>query len=182
LITHSTTGCCVLQSPQELTTSFHWLSFPLALLAQNLRLAPTVLHSNSTGGQLLRLGSVFRHPARQVAETSDLRRLFRASHRPSADLPAFAGVPPQARLATNFRLTPGADPSARLVSSFRLSPAAVATCQLAPTSAAASSLRLLPPVCHTSGELPTRIGCSPPASPVSIRSACALRFYLRLGL
>jgi hypothetical protein len=64
LITHSTTGCCVLQSPQELTTSFHWLSLPLALSAQNLRLSPTVLHSNSTGGQLLRLGSVFRHPAR----------------------------------------------------------------------------------------------------------------------
>jgi len=54
--------------------------------------------------------------------------------------------------------------------------------RLAPSAAAVSGLRQLPPVCHACGELPTRIGLfCPPASPVLIRSACALRFYFRLG-
>jgi len=103
---------------------------------------------------------VFHRSARPVANlrlSSGVAR-FRSTGGDPFDLRRT--ILPPARPRTNFRFAPGVDPSARLVSNFRLSPAVVATCQLAPTSATASSLRLLPPVCHTGGELPTRIGCS----------------------
>jgi len=89
----------------------------------------------------------------------DFRRLLRASVRPVADLPTCAGVLPPARPATNCRLTPGADSSARHVPNIRLSPSAVAAFGLRLVPLRLSSLRWLSPVCHTGGELPTRIGC-----------------------
>ncbi len=160
MITHSTAGCCVLRLPQRLTSSFRWRHILWLRRLENLRLAPTALQSGSTGGQLSRLGSAFHRSARPVANlrfASAVAR-FRSTGGDPSDLRRT--ILPPARPATNFRLAPGVDPSARLVSSLRLSPAAVATCQLALTAAATSSLRLLSPVCHTGGEPPTRIGCS----------------------
>jgi len=160
LITRSTAGCCVLRLPQWLTFSFRWRHILWLRRLENLRLAPTALHSGSTGGQLSRLGSVFYRSARAVANlrfSSGVAR-FRSTGGDPSDLRRT--ILPPARPATNFQFAPGDDPSVRLVSNFQLSPAVVAICQLAPTAAAVSSLRLLPPVCHTGGELPTRIGRS----------------------
>jgi hypothetical protein len=126
---------------------------------KNLRLAPTAPDSGSTGGQLPRLGSVFCHPARPVAKTSDFRRLLRTADQPSADLPACAGVPPRARLETTSD-----SHLALFFGSARIQPPALTGCccnlQLALSAATTSSLRWLSPVCRTSSEPPTRIGGS----------------------
>jgi len=53
-------------------------------------------------------------------------------------------------------------PSARLVSNLRLSPSVVATFSLRCLLLRPSNSRWLPPVCHTGGEPPTRIGCHAP--------------------
>jgi hypothetical protein len=116
----------VLRLPQRPTPSFRLRSRPLAAPARCFRLASTASHSGSTGGRLSRLGSAFCRSARSVANLRFASAL-RTAVRPLADLPACAGVLPQARPRTNFRLTSDLDSSARLVSNFRFAPVVVAT-------------------------------------------------------
>ena len=183
LVTSSTTGCCVLRFPGANLQ----LSLPLFPRAQasfkNLRLSPTAPDSGLTGGQLPRLGSAFCPPAQPVAKTPDFRRLFRTSDRPLADLPAFAGVSPRARLATT------SDSHLVLILQLgwlngpRFSPIAVRSFRLAPSATATSSSHwLLPLLPYRRWTSDSRRLFNPPALPVSIRPACATRFYLRLGL
>ncbi len=146
LVTRSTTGCCVLRLPGASLQ----LSLPLLPRAQasfkNLRLAPTALYSGPTVGQLPRFGSAFCHPARPVARTSDFRRLPRTSDRPSADLPAFAGVPPPARLATTSDSHLALILQLGWLNGLRLSPTAARSRQLTPAAAATPSSRWLLPL------------------------------------
>jgi len=81
-----------------------------------------------------------------VAKTSDLRRLSCTSARPSANLPAFAGVPPPARLATTSDSHLALILQLGWLNGFRFSPAAIRNFQLAPSAAATSSSRWLLPL------------------------------------
>ncbi len=113
---------------------------------KNLRLAPTVLDSGSTGGRLPRLGSAWFRSARPVANprlASGVTRFRPPDGDPSG---LRRTIPPPARPTINCRLAPDFDPSARLVEQ----PPAFAGCcrsfQLALATAAASGFhRLLPP-------------------------------------
>ncbi len=115
-------------------------------------------------------------------QAPDSHRVLRASDRLAANLPTCVGVPPPAR--------PAITPDPHLASSFSsaglaasgshrlpLQRSACANCCCNPQLALAAA-----PFCHTGCEPPTRIGCSPPALPVSTRPARAVRVYLRLGL
>jgi len=62
-------------STQRPTSRFRLRSRPLAAPARNLRLASPASHSGSTGGQLLRLGSMFCRRLDQW-QTSDFRRRY----------------------------------------------------------------------------------------------------------
>ncbi len=131
-------------------------------------------HSGSTGGRLPRLGSVWLRSARPVANlrlASGVPRFRSTDGDPSG---LRRTTPPPARPAINCRLTPDSDPSARLVEQ---PPAFTGCCcsfQLAPAAAATSSLRwLLPPLPNRRRTSDSHRLFHPPASPVSIRPACA---------
>jgi hypothetical protein len=146
--------------PSGQPSSLRLRILPLAAPAQNLRLAPPALHSGSTGGRLCQLGSVFCRRLDRW-QTSDLHRRYA--------LPFDPWLTFQLALASFLRQgrEPTFDSHRTLILQLGSCPASgshrlLLQPRLAPSAAAASGLRQLPPVCQTSGELPTRIGCSSP--------------------
>ena len=118
--------------------------------------------------------------ARPVANLR-LSSALRASVRPAANPPTFVGVLPPARPRTNFRFTPDLDPSARLVSNHSAFASDCCNLQLALSAAAVPDLRQYRPSAKPVVNFRLASAVPPPASPVSIHSACALWFYFRLG-
>jgi len=179
----STTGCRVLRLPQRPTfqlpldaasSGCAGTEPPTRVDCSALRLdrRPTsparigVLSFSSTGGEPPTRAGCFALPI-------DRWRPIRLS----------SNDPSTGKADDQLPIRTGLDPSARLVEQPPAFTGCCCSLQLAPTAAATSSLRwLLPPSPNRRRTSDSHRLFHPPASPVSIHSACAECLYLRLGL